>query len=166
MKTTDWAGVFNDQDEIKSKGMVRIAALAEWMNSGVRPRPDMIERRIKSYAKDFRMSEDEVKEMLSDATMAIRKGKTAYQYLTEGQPSHFLNAGKYMKYLKGLKQDEMESVKREIALSDEGQKLLLQNPNQVTNYTEEEKDKIRATGGAVPNYSMQDYVRGRIGKQF
>lgn len=167
MKKEVWGEVLGspDQDEVKGKGMVRIAALAEWMNGSVRPRTDMIERRIKTYAKDYRMSEAEVKEMLADATMAIKKGKSAYQYLTEGQPAHFLSAGKYMKYVKGITPEEYASVQREISLSGDGQKMLLASPNQVTDLTEDQKNKVRESG-KVPNYTAGDYVSGRIGKVF
>lgn len=167
MKKEVWGAVLGgpDQDEVKGKGMVRIAALAEWMNGSIKPRADMIERRIKSYSKDYRMSEQEVKEMLADATMAIKKGKSAYQYLTEGQPAHFLSAGKYMKYVKGITPEEYASVQREISLSEDGQKILLKNPNQVTDMTEEQKNKVRESGG-VPNYTAGDQIAGRIGKVF
>ncbi len=165
MKKEVWAGVFNDQDEVKGKGMVRIAALAEWMNGSVRPRPDMIERRIKTYAKDYRMSEEEVKEMLADASMAIKKGKTAYQYLTEGQPSHFLKAGQYMKYVRNISPEEFQSVQREISLSNDGQKILQDKPGQIVDYTAQEKQEVKESG-KVPQRSQADYIRGRIGVTF
>lgn len=158
----------NDGDDIKGKGMVRIAALAEWMNSGIGgqvPRADMIERRIKGYAKDYNMGEQEVKELLSDASMAIKKGKTAYQYLTEGQPSHYLKAGQYMKSVRGITPDEFKSVQREISLSTEGQKAVLDSPNQTKNYAEGEKEAVINTGKR-PNMSVGEVVAGRIGKVF
>lgn len=165
MKQTTWGGVFNDQDELKSKGMVRIAALAEWMNSGVKPRPDMIERRIKGYAKDYQMSEQEVKEMLSDASMAIKKGKTAYQYLKDGQPSHFLNAGKYMKYVRNITPEEYQSVQREISLSSEGQKMVLDSPDQARNYSKDEKQEV-INSGKRPNFTVGEMVAGKLGQVF
>jgi len=155
----------NDVDEIRAKGMLRITALAEWLNSDVRPDGEMVQRRLKSYAKDYMMSEEEVTEILSDASMALKKGKKGAEYIMQGKPSFSSKAGKYMQYLKHLTPQEYASVQREISLSKDGQQLLLDSPGKEVSYTEDQRNKV-IKSGKRPNFTQDELARGEFGKVF
>lgn len=149
----------NDIDEIRAKGIARVVGLAEWLNSNPRPHPDTVKDRIMEFQKDFQLSEEDVMNALSDATMAIQKGKSGYDYIREGKPSHFVNIGRYLSYLKGMTQKEYESAKREGFLSDEAKKRLLSNPNTDKGMSEEQKQAV-INSGKRPNASSEDLARG------
>lgn len=155
----------DDYNTIRAKGLLRITALADWMNSETRPHPETIERRLKSYAKDYMLSQEEVGEILSDASMALKKGKKAYDYVKEGKPSFSRNAGTYMKYLKNITPEEFESVKRETALSREGQGFVLDSPGSNSDYTPEQRSKVIASGKR-PHYTAGEAAAGTFGKVF
>lgn len=155
----------NDRDEIRAKGLLRITALAEWMNGKVRPRPEMIEERINRFSKDYMMNIEDVKELLSDASMSIQKGVSAYDYLKGGKPSFSRKAGTYMKYLGNLTPDEYKSVTREIALSPDGQNLVIDNQFTNRNISADERQAI-IDKGKRPNFTEEEYNRGEFGKVF
>lgn len=156
----------NDRDEIRAKGLLRITALAEWMNSNeARPRPEMIAERINRFSKDYMMNVEDVKELLSDASMSIQKGVSAYDYLKGGKPSFSRKAGTYMKYLSNLKPEEYASVTREIGLSPEGQGMVLENKGTNRNISADERQAI-IDKGKRPNFTEAEYQRGEFGKVF
>ena len=155
----------NDMDEIRAKGMLRIAALAEWLNSDVRPNPEMVQRRLNSYAKDYMLSAEDINEIWGDVNMAVKKGKKGFDYVREGKPSFSQKAGNYMKYLKNITPKEYESIKREISLSNEGQSMLLENPGVLKTMTGEQK-QAAYDRGRIPNITEEDYAGGKMGSNF
>lgn len=155
----------NDVDEIRAKGMLRITALAEWLNSDVRPDGEMVQRRLKTYAKDYMMSEEEVSEILSDAAMAVKAGKKGADYIKQGKPSFSSKAGKYMQYLKNLTPQEYESVQREIGLSKDAQVSVLDNEFNNNEYSPEQREKV-IVAGKRPNYTAKENMKGDLGRVF
>jgi hypothetical protein len=154
----------NDLDEIRSKGVVRIAALAARLNGKERPDPAIFKERMAQITKNYMLSYEDANEVLSDATMALKKGKDAYTYLKEGKPSYSVRTGKWMGYLKNITQQEYESAFREIHLSDEGQEAVLDKPFNNSGYTAEQKTDV-INNGKRPNNSDKDLATG-IGKVF
>lgn len=154
----------NDLDEIRSKGVVRIAALAARLNGKDKPDPAIFKERMGQITKNYMLSEQDANEILSDATMALRKGKDAYTYLKEGKPSYSVRTGKWMGYLKNITPKEYESAFREIHLSDEGQEAVLDKPFDNSGYTAEQKTDV-INKGKRPNSSQADLASG-LGKVF
>lgn len=154
----------NDLDEIRAKGVVRIAALAARLNGKDKPDPAVFKERMGQITKNYMLSDEDANEVLSDATMALRKGKDSYTYLKEGKPSYSVKTGKWMKYLNNITPQEYESANREIHLGDQSQEALLDKPNDNSGYTPEAKEAV-ILKGKRPNNSSADLASG-IGKVF
>jgi hypothetical protein len=155
----------NDLDEIRSKGVMRIAALAARLNGGKdKPDPAIFQERVSQISKNYLLSADDVNEVLSDATMAFKKGVQPYDYLKNGKPSFSVRTGKWMKYLNNITPEEYQSVDREIHLSDESQGNLLDKPFDNSGYSEGGKEAV-IMKGKRPNSSAADLATG-LGKVF
>lgn len=136
-----------DYDRIRSQGVMRIAALAQRLNDNPRIAPEVFKERMKDITDNYFLSEEDAGEVLSDVSMALKKGKTAFDYVREGQPSFSVKTGRWLKYLKGVDPKEYESVWRSVHLSREAQEKLLNDPaGMVQDYAPGEKEAILAKG--------------------
>lgn len=154
----------NDLDEIRAKGVVRIAALAARLNGKDKPDPAIFKERMGQITKNYMLTDQDANEVLSDATMALKKGKDGYTYLKEGKPSYSVRTGKWMGYLKNITPEEYESANREIHLSDQSQQDLLDKPFDNSGYTPQSKAET-VLKGKRPNSGSVDLASG-IGKVF
>lgn len=150
----------DDYDRIRSQGVMRIAALAERLNSNPKIDSGIFKERMGEIVKNYLLTEEDASEVLSDVTMAMKKGKSAYDYLKGGQPAFSPRIGNWLKYLKGVDVREYESALREMHLGEDTRKNLLSNPyGMVQDYAPGERERIIASGKR-PSMSERDVADG------